>query len=59
MTLIDLRVEYKFKSGDSGTPLTNEHYDDVHYILWLEEELVKLKNLHKKLIPWEPLTNKT
>jgi len=53
MTIVDLRMQYKKETGNPYVPLTHEHYDDVEYILWLEERLIKLLELKQKLIPWE------
>ena len=58
LTLIDLRVEYKRNSGNSNTPLSHGHFSDVDYIVWLEDQLLKHKDLKRRLIPWESL-NKT
>lgn len=58
MTLIDLRMEYKRKTGISDVPISHGYYGDVEYILWLENELLELRKLHKKLIPWEPIKTK-
>jgi hypothetical protein len=64
ITLIDLRLEYKRKTGHypiirndnsiSGT-LFKDSKGILDYIKWLEDELIKLKNLHRKFIPWEPV----
>ena len=53
MTLIDLRLEYKQETGINNVPISHDHYADVRYVMWLEERLLKLKALKKKLIPWE------
>lgn len=55
MTIIDLRMEYKKATGDPYVPITHDHYNDVNYILWLEEQLLEMKKLHKKFIPFEPI----
>jgi len=58
MTIVDLRMQYKKETGNPYVPLTHEHYDDVEYILWLENQLLELKKLHKQMIPWEPIKTK-
>lgn len=55
ISLIDLRLEYKYQTGDPNVPLSHSHYDDVNYIVWLEDKIIKLKQLKQELIPWEPL----
>jgi len=52
ISLIDLRMEYICNTG-SQIPLNHDFCDDVSYILWLEDEIIKLKNLKRKLIPFE------
>ena len=56
MTIIDLRMQYKRETGDPRVPISYEHYADVAYIIWLEEQLIKHMELKKKLIPWEKLS---
>ena len=53
MTLIDLRLEYKRQTGEKHIHISHDNYADVRYVMWLEERLLKLKALKKKLIPWE------
>ena len=48
MTKLDLLIEYKRNTGNYP-----EYIQD--YIDWLEEEIIKLENLKKKFIPWEPM----
>ena len=58
LTLIDLRVEYKRDTGDANTPISNGYFGDDDYITWLEDQLLKHKDLKRRLIPFESL-NKT
>jgi hypothetical protein len=68
MTNTDLRLQYKKSTGfypveASEFSLVNDLriYDAqelINYINWLESELVKIKNMNKKLIPWEPIKTK-
>jgi len=67
MTRLELKLLYKKETGmrpfiDNGMrqikPVDNYRiYQD--YVHWLEEELMQLKELKQKLIPWEPLGNMT
>jgi len=56
-TLIDLRMEYHRETG-IGVPLTNEFCNDMHYVCWLEDYLVRTLELKRQFIPWEPITIK-
>jgi hypothetical protein len=49
MSLIDLRLEYKRQTGKPNIPINHDHYDDPEYIIWLEEELIKLKQKEDEL----------
>jgi hypothetical protein len=52
ISLVDLRMEYIRATGIE-VPLNHNHCGDVHYIVWLEEEILRLKKLTQKLIPFE------
>jgi hypothetical protein len=52
LTLIDVRMEFTRESGIE-VPLNHGWCGDVEYIFWLENKLVDVMNLKKKLIPWE------
>ena len=52
ISLIDLRVEFNRQTGIE-IPLSHEYCGDINYIMWMEAELVKLKTLTHKLIPFE------
>jgi hypothetical protein len=53
MTLIDLRMHYKRLTGNNDVPISHDYFGDVKYIIWLEEELLRLMEMKQKLIPWE------
>ena len=44
MTLIDLRLLYKQDTGDASVPISHGYYDELDYILWLEEKLLEKFN---------------
>jgi hypothetical protein len=54
-TLIDLRLQYQKETGNDNIPISHDHCDDVEYIVWLEEHLLRLMRLKQELIPWENL----
>ena len=44
MTIIDLRLEYKKEMGANCVPINYDYYDDVDYVLWLENTVLELKS---------------
>jgi len=52
-TIIDLRLLYLRESGETDTPICSTIYTKSNYIRWLEDNVLRLQNLHDKLIPWE------
>lgn len=44
MTIIDLRLLYKRETGINEVPINHDFYDDVDYVLWLENTILELKS---------------